>query len=441
MFPSRSRIFVPAFLCSLCCAVLQCAPAAEVFRSRPEPGSARSGRVSEAPPDRLYMTNDGDTLALIARRFGVVGGYLALARRNDIRNPARICPGLMLRVPPREGRTETLRPFPVVRRHLRPLQPCGVRFGKPARALVKGCRKAYCAAGPRPDQRVCKCEYEPHRYRVTYAVGRTVYPLRRGDVGQGGLDRFHAVAADLDQDGTPELILAEHVASSNGIGLVWFEVGIYTPGRQAGPRLRFTSLAGDGLVVRRVGEWRCALLAADLEQQPGLWRGLGNFWTGRLYQYARGRLRPHPKALLRRERLGGPHPSRAERAAGRHQERLPRALTGFARSLSRAWVVGLSGEWWVRAGRPVKRVRARVERAVADAIVIRTGRTGRSVLRSLARWPSGHWGRRVGDRATGRLMPLNYRTADDAAYWKGAEVELVTYRAGPVWASTTILWR
>jgi hypothetical protein len=75
-----------------------------VIAARPSPAKAAAARAAEteaAPPSaRTYTVKRGDTLSRIAQtHLGSYKRYLEIARLNDIRDPNRIFPGQVLRLP------------------------------------------------------------------------------------------------------------------------------------------------------------------------------------------------------------------------------------------------------------------------------------------------------------------------------------------------------
>jgi LysM repeat protein/GH25 family lysozyme M1 (1,4-beta-N-acetylmuramidase) len=63
--------------------------------------------VPAPPPDRTYTVRQGDTLSAIGSRFGV--SYQQIARWNGLKDPNKIYPGQVLRIPPSGGVTYTVR--------------------------------------------------------------------------------------------------------------------------------------------------------------------------------------------------------------------------------------------------------------------------------------------------------------------------------------------
>jgi LysM repeat protein len=69
---------------------------ATVRASAPAPAAAPAAPAAPAAGD--YVVKRGDTLALIAQRNHVAGGWQAIAANNHLANPNRIAPGQHLKV-------------------------------------------------------------------------------------------------------------------------------------------------------------------------------------------------------------------------------------------------------------------------------------------------------------------------------------------------------
>ncbi len=75
------------------------APADKPAPDKPAPDKPAADKAPAESATFRYTVVAGDTLSAIALRFGVAGGYRALARLNGIANPSVISVGLVLRVP------------------------------------------------------------------------------------------------------------------------------------------------------------------------------------------------------------------------------------------------------------------------------------------------------------------------------------------------------
>lgn len=91
----------------------------------------RGAALPSTPTVREVQVGWGDTLWSIATRYGVEGGYPALARLNGIRNPDHIEFGQRLRVPTLD---DSLPPWPTATPVSAPLQACRAELLPPARA-------------------------------------------------------------------------------------------------------------------------------------------------------------------------------------------------------------------------------------------------------------------------------------------------------------------
>ena len=440
----------PRTLPCLALAALLCACGPELTREPPTPPRPTPPRAAPRPAalpsfgvapgrDRLHVVQNGDTLSQVARRFGVPGGHEALARLNGLAAPYSMLPGRMLRLPEDAGAVRSLLRYPEIRRSPPPLLPCGASFAAPRAEARPGCSRRFCAEGPPGTGRVCRCFQGRVQYRFEYELGPTTYPLRQGEQGMTtDATGFEVTLADLDDDGKPELVLANHEATGNGMGIRWFRLEVFAPGRRVGAVARWESAGGEGLVVREARETRCSVLSVTVESLPAEWRGAGTFWVGRSYRLSGGRLVPHPTAPVRRVRLDH---SALPDAAVRPGGPFPTAAWGVAQALATPSSEGLDGEWVPSTSRAVSWVRGRIVGYTASPLRLRLRLEDGGELEVSADADDEdralhHWG----DRVTGRLLPMDYRAEAERAALIGARVDLVTYQGA--WSSRIrILWR
>ena len=139
-----------------------------------------------------------------------------------------------------------------------------------------------------------------------FTLTRAGQPVGRWDDGYSGAwDRgFDLLRADLDADGTRELVVVQHESEGNGMGVATWSVRIVpetalptTGGNR--PLVFWTSDYGPtGLVVRRPGGRR--VMAASWESGSEAGRGEGLYYTARFFRYDRGALLPDGPVLQRR---------------------------------------------------------------------------------------------------------------------------------------------
>lgn len=142
----------------------------------------------------------------------------------------------------------------------------------------------------------------------TAGVPMRTFTLTRGDqrIGRwedgysGAWDRgFDLLRADLDGDGTRELLVVQHESEGNGMGVAAWSVSIVPATGGDRPLVFWTSDYGpSGLVVRRPGGRR--LMTASWEGGSEAGRGDGLYYTARFFRYQRGALVPDGSVLQRR---------------------------------------------------------------------------------------------------------------------------------------------
>ncbi|MBU1239417.1 LysM peptidoglycan-binding domain-containing protein, partial [Myxococcota bacterium] len=120
------------------------------------------------PPrqNRMYQVRGTETLSSIASRFAVKGGYHALIALNGLNAKGSIHEGQLLRIPHRVGRTDNLRPLPVIKQGLPKLLPCGKLLALPTKMLLPDGVSRHCVKVG-ADSFVCK---EPGESADTYEI-------------------------------------------------------------------------------------------------------------------------------------------------------------------------------------------------------------------------------------------------------------------------------
>lgn len=285
-----------------------------------------------------WHVRPGDTLHGLDLRLAAEGDWRSIARENGLADPDRLAPGqpVRLRVPASVARAlgPLPRPFP---HPIAPAPICPTTDLPPAPAEgpeppgVRTVCRASAAA------RVClRSDFDGAREAAELMV-REAGGVQRVAVpppvyyGGGGLSAGHV---DLDGDGLPELAVAVHLSTSNGIALANHHVVIFD-GRDRAARLSFETFgwgvaaalpdgsppdepADDGalppgaslagLFVRPVaGEARCAVAPADFEGLDDPVLAAGNYEVQRLYAYRQGALDAAPIDIrARRLRRGAP---------------------------------------------------------------------------------------------------------------------------------------
>ncbi len=130
------------------------------------PDGAAGGRVTvarqEPPADGIYRIRRGDTISIIAKRFGV--SQNALARENNLRNRHRISVGQKLRIPGVAPRTAAPKTAAAPKPAPKP-EPVKVAAAEPAKAAPKPAPKK-ATPEPAPEPAVVVAPVEPEARAV-----------------------------------------------------------------------------------------------------------------------------------------------------------------------------------------------------------------------------------------------------------------------------------
>ena len=117
---------------------------------------------------------------------------------------------------------------------------------------------------------------------------------------------FSVLSTDLDADGRSELIVVDHVGTSNGMAMTWDRISIIDGVERPNPswvRLTVAEFGdGAGTFVRRAGQPGNWILSTEWERSSTLdpQRGAGTYLVGRWFSYAKGRLVADPGVVVRR---------------------------------------------------------------------------------------------------------------------------------------------
>lgn len=161
----------------------------------------------------------------------------------------------------------------------------------PVETAVPGCVRARCIDLP-GGRRVCACTGDTTQVVRVESGGRTEHEWSADYSLAGSEESLRAMTGDLDQDGRPELIVSEWMDMSNGLGIRYYRLSIFSGAEPARPPLRVNVDDFDprGSFVRPAGGGACWLLATRWTELRDPRRGVGMYFTGQWMRYRDGRL-------------------------------------------------------------------------------------------------------------------------------------------------------
>lgn len=240
-------------------------------------GCGHRGPVLPSTPTvREVQVGWGDTLWSIATRYGVEGGYPALARLNGIRNPDHIEYGQRLRVPTLD---DSLPPWPTATPVSASLQACRTELLPPARAgAVAGAATAVLDVGG--GLQVAASRTADRAQLAGVANGRVTWARSPGlEAAWWAMDPDAPAVADpadligfrvqLDTDAEPEVVAGWRV-EENDLGMSrWLVAVTDFPERDRATVFEVANF-GPGSFVS-AGGGRCDLLATEwaIGHEPG----------------------------------------------------------------------------------------------------------------------------------------------------------------------------
>jgi hypothetical protein len=156
---------------------------------------------------------------------------------------------------------------------------------------VPGCVRARCIALP-GGRRVCSCTGDTTIVMRVMDGGRTVHEWPAEYSMAGSPESLRAMTGDLDADGRPELIVSEWMDMSNGLGIRYYRLSIFSGADPARPPLRvhLDDFDPRGSFVRAAGGGTCWLVATRWTELRDPRRGEGMYFTGQWMRYRAGRL-------------------------------------------------------------------------------------------------------------------------------------------------------
>ena len=175
----------------------------------------------------------------------------------------------------------------------------------PEPATLNGYARSHCVSLP-DEIRICKCISEAEDVFVA-EKGGAIRGKWHASAFLGETSDFEVLTGDLDGDGDKELVVANHDATSNGLGVNYWTVSILPDlSLQDSERPLMFSVEEYG----SFGTFVQARRGVNILATRWLWtkalggrRGTGLYLTGRLWRYQEGRLLPVAKRPLMARRF------------------------------------------------------------------------------------------------------------------------------------------
>jgi len=169
-----------------------------------------------------------------------------------------------------------------------------VKHRAPVAATVEGYDKGHCVALPK-NIRICKLLSDDKDTFLVQKDGKNVgtWP---GTASLGETSDFEVLTGDLDNDRRPELAVANHDGTSNGLGVDYWTIFIFPdPGfRHFTAPLTFSveEYGSFGTFVTNNGRVNILTTSWVNNEDPKHRRGWGTYLVGQWWRYHSGKLRP-----------------------------------------------------------------------------------------------------------------------------------------------------
>ncbi|MDI3283836.1 LysM domain-containing protein [Polyangium sp. 15x6] len=220
---------------------------------------ATAAAAPKDPKAGLAYYERPSTLSHVAAKFGIPVDEIA--RLNGIKDKDRFHRyGIVLPDVPSTRKLPRYVPWAPAR----PRAMCAVTSWKLVAAQEKGCTEAYCGTGP-GGGRACLCRDDQAETTMSLTTnGKTLrWPASISMWNPWGSSFVDVTSADLDGDGSPEVMLSTLGAVSNGLGQEYREFIVVRDGREWFRYDSGTFTAKTALV--RVGN-ECHLASAHWEE-------------------------------------------------------------------------------------------------------------------------------------------------------------------------------
>ena len=296
------------------------------------------------------------------------------------------------------------------------------KFPAPVAASVEGYEKGHCIELPK-KVRICKLLADD---KDTFLVQRDGKKMGTwpGNTFLAETSDFEVLTGDLDRDRKPELIVANHDGSSNGLGVEFWTIFIFPDPEfhNFAPPLTFSveEYGSFGTFVTSGGEVNILTTDWLTNNDPKGRRGWGTHLVGQWWRYQSGELRPLlDRPIIARRYLNSFAKDRGETV---NFDRVP------SQWLSHPSTESVNTEFITK--------RSKTSKTGVIQSVTREGETIRVVFKPDGEQPvtyfySGPYRDNqldyLGNSATGRVYPKNYLPSNPETWLKNKRATLRSY--------------
>jgi hypothetical protein len=163
--------------------------------------------------------------------------------------------------------------------------------GAPDSTGIPGCVRARCVALP-DGRRVCACTGDTTIVMRVDRDGETQHEWPADYSMAGSEESLRVLTGDLDEDGRAELVVSEWMDMSNGLGVRYYRLSIFSGADGGRPPVRvdLEDFDPEGSFTRPAGGGPCRLLATQWMELRDDRRGEGMYFTGQWMRYRGDRL-------------------------------------------------------------------------------------------------------------------------------------------------------
>ncbi len=180
------------------------------------------------------------------------------------------------------------------------------KFKAPTLTKIKGFNEAHCIAVNK-NLRICKAIAENERdFAEDFLIERGGKIIGR-QPANGSTANFAVLQSDLDADGSIETIIVSHETTSNGLGVRYYAINIWSELEkkeyQAPLTFSVEEYGNDGTFIRQPGTTGVLIFATNWISSDTLDKKSGTYLLGRWFRYDKGKLAPVNKPMLVRRLL------------------------------------------------------------------------------------------------------------------------------------------